>query len=383
MPQESSVNGISASAGERLTGTVPISPGPAETGFGYSFIIPATADRVPCVFVENGKIAGLDPADPVEVSYTRDFGYYPTGLEHPEMLKMKADTQHSCTIIDSVSRIGYMKGGRTAIWKDENFPLVMTTKARKFMEENRDHPFFLYFALSNIHVPRMPNPRFSGKSTMGRRGDVIAEADWCTGQIMRELKALGIEKNTLVIFSSDNGPILDDGYDDMAEELLGNHKPAGPFRGSKYSAYEAGTRMPTIVYWPERVKPGVSSALVSQVDLYASLAKLTGGELNSGDAPDSREILDAWLGQTGEGRSSMPEESYTLALRHGDWKYIAPQEKPTPGWLKNKKIEPGLSNKPQLFNLKDDPGEQVDLAQKYPEKVAELEKELEEIRKTP
>ncbi len=360
-----------------------ISPGPSEVGFSYSFIIPATADRVPCVFVENGQIAGLDTSDPVEVSYSKDFGYYPNGLEHPEMLKMQADTQHSCTIVDSVSRIGYMKGGKSALWKDENFPLVLTTKARMFMSENKDHPFFLYFALSNIHVPRMPNPRFVGKSTMGRRGDAIVEADWCTGQIMNALKGLGLEKNTLVIFSSDNGPILDDGYDDKAEELLGDHKPAGPFRGSKYSAFEAGTRMPTIVYWPGIVKPGNSDALLSQVDLYASLARLTGQTLNQGDAPDSYELLDAWLGKSDKGRQEMLEEAYTLSLREGDWKYIAPQEKSTPQWLKHKKVESGLSKDVQLYNLKDDPGEKLNVAPRYPEKVKEMQGKLRGIKEMP
>ncbi|HYW96103.1 MAG TPA: arylsulfatase, partial [Bacteroidales bacterium] len=329
-----------------------ISPGPREIGFDYSFLIPATADRVPCVFIEDQAVAGLDPSDPIEVSYQKDFGYYPNGLEHPEMLKMQADTQHSCTIVDSVSRIGYMKGGRTALWKDENFPLVLTTKARKFMHENQNQPFFLYFALSDIHVPRMPNHRFVGKSTMGRRGDDIVQTDWCTGQIMRALRALGLEKNTLVIFSSDNGPILDDGYNDQAVELLGHHKPAGPFRGSKYSAYEAGTRMPTIVYWPGVVKPGTSNALLSQVDLYASLAELTGQKLGPDDAPDSHALLDAWLGRSEKGRQVMLEEAFTLSLRDGNWKYIEPVKQATPQWMKNKNVESGLSGEIQLYNLK-------------------------------
>ncbi len=360
-----------------------IAPGPREVGFDYSFIIPATADRVPCVFVENGKIAGLDPSDPVGVDYQKDFGYYPTGTDHPEMLKMPADPQHSCTIVDSVSRIGYMKGGRRALWKDENFPLVLTTKARRFMDENRDRPFFLYFALSDIHVPRMPNPRFVGKSSMGPRGDAIAEADWCTGQILRALKSLGVENNTLVIFSSDNGPVLDDGYADGAVALPGDHHPAGPYRGGKYSAFEGGTRMPTIICWPGVVKPGKSDALVSQTDLYASLARLTGQELDPRSAPDSKDVLDAWLGRSSKGRDVMLEEAFTLSLRHGNWKYILPSEGSTPQWMKNKNVESGLSPEDQLYNLDEDPGEKVNVAGKYPDKVKQMRAELNRIRSAP
>ena len=360
-----------------------ITPGPAEVGFDYSFIIPATPDRVPCVFVENQKVAGLDPDDPIKIDYNKNISSYPIGLNHPELLKMPADSQHSGSIINGVSRIGYMKGGKKALWTDEKFPLVLTQKAENFMQENKDRPFFLYFALNDIHVPRMPNQQFVGKSDMGRRGDVIAEADWVTGQVIQTLKKLGIEKNTLVIFSSDNGPILDDGYEDQAEELVGNHNPAGQFRGGKYSAYEAGTRMPTIVYWPGTVEQGVSHALVSQVDLYASLAQLTGQELGPEDAPDSFPLLDTWLGKSDKGREYMLEEAFTLAVRDGDWKYIAPQENETPDWLKNKAVETGLSNQIQLYNLAQDPGEQHNVAAEHPEIVKKLQEKLNNIKRSP
>jgi len=356
-----------------------ITPGAREVGFDYSFIIPATPDRVPCVFVENDRVAGLEKDDPLEVSYAHDLGGFPLGSEHPDMLKMQADAQHSCSVINGVSRIGYMKGGHQALWKDEDFPLVMTGKAKTFIEENKDHPFFLYFAIPDIHVPRMPNPMFVGKSTMGRRGDDIAEMDWCTGQIVGELEKLGLSENTLIIFSSDNGPILNDGYADQAGELLGDHQPGGPYKGGKYSAYEAGTRMPTIVYWPGKVKPGKSSALLSQVDLYASLARLAGEEVQRGDAPDSEDHLDAWLGKTQKGREVMPEEAFTLALRKGDWKYIQPQSSPTPDWLKNKDVATGLMDVPQLYNLQEDAGETTNVAAEHPEIVHEIQQKLKEI----
>ncbi len=357
-----------------------IIPGAREVGFDYSFIIPATPDRVPCVFVENDRVANLDPSDPITVSYQQDLGGYPLGTEHPEMLKMKGDLQHSGSIINGESRIGYMKGGHSALWTDEDFPFVMVAKVKAFIQENKDHPFFLYFAIPDIHVPRMPNQKFVGESTMGRRGDDIAEMDWCTGEVIKQLEDLGLAENSLVILSSDNGPILDDGYQDQAEELLGGHKPGGPYKGSKYSIYEAGTRMPTIVYWPGHVKAGVSDALLSQVDLYASLAKLVGQEVQPGDAPDSEDHLDAWLGETQKGRGEMLEESYTLGLRMGNWKYIEPVSKSTPEWLKNKKIESGLAKEVQLYNLKVDIGETKNIASENPDIVKEMKEKLQKIQ---
>src|SRR5699024_10433775 len=144
-------------------------------------------------------------------------------------------------------------------------------------------------------------------------------------------KKMGLYKNTLIIFSSDNGPVLNDGYGDQAKYLLnGRYSPSGPYNGGKYSAFEGGTRVPFIVVWPGVVEPDVSHTLFSQVDLYASLAHLTGQKLKSGDAPDSFNMLRALLGKSKKGRQYMLEQAFTLALRYGQWKYIAPQEKPTP-----------------------------------------------------
>jgi len=360
-----------------------IKPGPRELGFDYSFIISATADRAPCVFVENQMVVGLDPDDPIEVSFEQDLGGYPLGTEHPELLKIKADLQHSGSVINGISRIGYMKGGKDALWIDEDFPFILNEKARAFIKEESDKPFFLYFALNDIHVPRAPNEQFVGKSKMGLRGDVIAQADWSAGEILKLLDELGIAENTLVIFTSDNGPVLDDGYDDQAEELVGDHNPSGPFNGGKYSAFEAGTRMPTIVSWPGVVKPGTSDALLTQVDLYASLARLVGQELEPAEAPDSFDCLDAWLGKTRKGRRIKLQEAFTFALRDGNWKYIHPQEKETPDWLANKTIPTGLSTSVQLYDLSKDISEQRNIAHERPEKVLEMQRILQQIREAP
>lgn len=338
-----------------------IKPGPNEIGFNYSFIIPATLDRVPTVFVENDKIVNLDPNDPVTVSYEAKVGNDPTGLERPDLLKFAADSQHSKTIVDGISRIGYMSGGNAARWKDEEMADVLIQKTKDFITQNTKQHFFLYLSYTDIHVPRDPDPRFKGMSTMGRRGDAIAQMDWMTGEVMHLLDSLQLSQNTLIIFSSDNGPVLNDGYDDKAEEMVGEHKPAGPFSGGKYSALEAGTRVPAIAYWPGTIKPGISNALVSQVDLFASLAKLTRQQLTNNAAPDSFDMLNAWLGKSQKGRQIMLEESGTLSLRDGDWKYIAPFPRAT-FLLKIRNNATGYSNKDQLYNLKDDLSEQHDVS---------------------
>lgn len=357
-----------------------LKPGPEEVGFDYSFIIPATLDRVPTVFVKGHKVVGLAPGEPIEINYQHKVGDLPTGLEYPGMLKMQADSQHSGTIVDSISRIGFMKGGASAWWKDEEIAGTLIGQVRTFLEQHKETPFFLYFSVTDIHVPRSPDMRFRGRSSLGPRGDAIAEMDWSAGMVTKILDSLGLTKNTLVIFSSDNGPVLDDGYADRAEELVGNDRPGGPFNGGKYSAFEAGTRVPAIVYWPGRVKPATSDALFSQVDLYASIAALVGHRLEAREAPDSRNVLDALLGKSDTGRSDMLEEAYTLALRSGHWKYIAPQTKATPDWLKNKNIPTGLSDTPQLYDLKSDTGEQHNLVHQFPGQAARMQTILEEIR---
>jgi arylsulfatase A-like enzyme len=215
---------------------------------------------------------------------------------------------------------------------------------------------------------------------MGIRGDDIAQMDWTTGEIMKTLDKLKLTKNTLVIFTSDNGPILNDGYDDKSEQDVGNHKPAGPFRGGKYSAYEAGTRVPTIVHWPASVKPGVSSALISQVDFFASLATLTRSKLHPADAPDSFDMLAALTGKSMTGRKTMLEEAFTLAVRNGHLKYIAPQAKSTPAWLKDKMVETGLSFQPQLFNLKNDVNEQHNIVNEHREEADKMQKMIDAIK---
>ncbi len=355
-----------------------IKPGPLELGFDYCFLIPATGDRVPCVFVENHRVAGADPNDPIQVSYDKPVGNDPTGRDHPELLKMHPSHGHDQTIVNGISRIGYMSGGKAARWVDEDIADVITGKATAFIEQHRNRPFFLYFATHDIHVPRVPNARFAGKSGFGPRGDVVLEFDWSVGEILKTLDRLKLTENTFVIVTSDNGPVVDDGYQDQAVEKLDGHKPSGPLRGGKYSAFDAGTRVPFLVKWPGSVKPGQSDALVCQIDFIHSFAALTGEKLADADAPDSFNVLRTLLGESKEGRDHLVEHAGTLSLIRGEWKYIEPSNGAK--YNRNTNTELGNDPQPQLYNLNTDPGEKTNLAEKYPEKVKDLSALLNKIR---
>ena len=336
-----------------------VAPGPLEVGFDYSFIMAATGDRVPCVYVEDHGVAGLNPADPIRVSYRAPFPGEPLGTTERASLRLDWSEGHNQAIVNGVGRIGYMTGGRAALWRDEDMADTFAAKAVGFIERNRTKPFFLYFATHGIHVPRVPHPRFVGATAMGPRGDAIAEFDDTVGQVLSALEKSGLEKNTIVILTSDNGPVLDDGYRDGAVEKLGAHRPAGPWRGGKYSLFEAGTRVPFIVRWPGHVPSGgTSDALISQVDLLATFAALTGRPHPGATARDSRDLGSAMFGQAARGRDHLLEHAGSLGIRVGDWKFIPPAR----GAAKNAGNETGKSAEPQLYDLTSDPGERTNLA---------------------
>lgn len=361
-----------------------VKPGPLEIGFDYSFLLPATGDRVPSVYLENYHVVNLNPNDPLEISYENKIGNRPTGYENPELLRQAADSQHNKTIINGISRIGWMKGGKSAEWVDEDFHNVFVNKAKDFItpknKREAAQPFFLFFPFHDIHVPRLPHKMFQGKSSMGPRGDAIVQMDWMTGAIVQQLKKQGVLDNTLIIFTSDNGAVLHDGYFDQAQELVGDHKPNGIYRGGKYSAYEAGTRVPFIVHYPNYVKAGVSNSLVSQVDLYASIAALIEQPLNKKEAIDSENYLSAFMNANQPARQYLIEESYVLSLRDGNWKYITPTNNANEWIAKNKFIEGGYLPSDQLFNLATDPSEKTNLAQQHPEKVKAMQAIIEKIK---
>lgn len=345
-----------------------VKPGAREIGFDYSCLIAATNDRVPTVYVENGDVVGLEPDDPIQVSYEQNFDGEPTALTHPELLRMQWSHGHNNSIVNGIPRIGFMKGGQKARWKDEEMADYFTGKVKEFITQNSDHPFFLYFGLHQPHVPRTPNERFAGSTSMGPRGDAIVEADWCVGQVTAHLEELGLLENTLIVFTSDNGPVLNDGYKDGAVEMLGRHDPKGGLRGGKYSLFDAGTHVPLFVYWKGQIQPTVSDALVCQMDLMASFAALLGCPLNG--EFDSQNQLPALLGKSDKGRDELIIEAQgKMAIRQGKWSMIPPYAGPATNLTGNE-----LGNMPDftLYDMESDPAQTNNVASQYPEVVEQL-----------
>jgi len=351
-------------------------PGPLELGFDYFFGIPATGDRVPTALVENHRVVGLVESDPIQINYRQKIGDEPTGLERPDLLKLKADRQHSGTIVNGISRIGFMTGGQRARWKDEDIADRITSEAINFIERNRSNPFLLYLATHDIHAPRYPNPRFMKDSQLGYRGGAIAEFDWTVGEVLAALKRFKLDENTLVIVTSDNGGATSDGYE---EPPLAGHKFNGPLRGLKSGLWEGGSRVPLIARWPGRIKPGEAARIVTQLDLFATAAELTSQPLPEGAAMDSISFLPVLDGNPKAHQRNevvLQSGNANLALRVGDWKYI-PNLKIVGGWYADK--SPGLVGE-GLFNLANDLGEQQNVAAANSNRVAKLRVRLREVQ---
>ncbi len=375
---------------------VEIVPGPREIGFDYSFLIPATGDRTPCVFVENQRVVGLDPAEPIQVNYKLNEDNYPgelDGRKDRDKLKLDWDHGHNYAVVNGIGRIGYMTGGKKARWVDEDMADTLAAKGSAFIDRNKDRPFFLYFATHDIHVPRVPNARFAGKTGMGARGDAILQFDFQVGAILDALDRCGVADETLVILSSDNGPVLNDGYKDQAVEKLGAHRPAGQFRGHKYSAFEGGTRVPFLTRWPKRIKAGAeSAALVSLVDMVATAAALTGQTLAAGDAPDSFDVSAALLDPAAAGRVTFIAQDPVLSVRQGVWKFIpengrknGPKRSDTgllgdPDAFVKGEHDNGNWNVAQLYDTAADPRETDNVAGKHPERVAVMRALIEKAK---
>lgn len=339
-----------------------IEPGPLDIGFDYAWLLPATGDRTPCVWIENRRVVGLDPADPIKLDYSINRG-------HPE------------SYVNGIPRIGKQTGGKSALWKDDEIADVLAQKSIAFIERQKGKPFFLYLATHDIHVPRVPNARFRGTSQAGVRGDTVHSFDWTVGQVLGALDRLGLASNTLVIVTSDNGGVLDtngpDSVNSGTVETNNGHPHNGPLRAGKGSAYEGGTRVPFIARWPGRVKPGVSAELLCHADMLATFAALTGQTLGGTAGPDSFNILPALLGGAGGRpcRDHLVEHGNTLAIRQGTWKLI-----PAADGAGRAGAARRAAAADQLFDLSKDLSETNNVAAQYPDRVREMTALLERVK---
>lgn len=354
-----------------------LKPGPLECGFDYFYGIPTVSSHPPFVYVENHHVVGYDPKDPFVYGKKAETAFYDEKMG-----------------IDDI-------GGATAahkLYKDNELGTVFKDKAITWIKRHKGEPFFLYYATTHLHHPFAYNDRFKASSTVGRYGDYIHELDYLVGEIMKTLDDEGLRENTLVIFTSDNGPMLNRGGQEAWQR---GHHMNGDLLGFKFDAWEGGHRIPFIVRWPGKIEAGtVSDQLICNVDIMAFLATLTGYELKDDEAPDSYDIYPIIMGQTKkEVRDHLvlaPSHKSHLAIRQGDWMYIPALNgggvraknvgdhtfggvaafKFTHQSNLNLKDEKGKLPKGQLYNLKKDPQQKVNVYVKYPKKVMQMDKLL-------
>lgn len=359
-----------------------LKPGPLELGFDYYFGVPVLNSHPPFVYVENHKVVGSDPDDPLvygEKAATEDF---------PEKWNIE---------------IG---GGKAAhaLYKDRKVGTILKNKTIEWIKEHKDddNPFFLYFATTNIHHPFTPASQFIGTSEAGRYGDFIHELDWMVGEVLSTLDEEGLKENTLVIFTSDNGGMLNQGGQDAWKA---GHRLNADLLGFKFDAWEGGHRIPFIARWPGKIPAGTESdELISNVDLLATLAALVERPLEENEGPDSYNILPALIGSPAERiRDHLvisPAQGKNLAIRKGKWIYISSQNgggftgteigehtlggaaahlltKHVNSDIENGKIKPDAPPA-QLYDLESDPAQMKNLYHEHPEIVEQLKTLLEE-----
>lgn len=350
-----------------------LKPGPLERGFDYAFIIPNTNDRVPTAYVENHRLKNLDPSDPIEV-LDKPKPNSESGITLRDTLRLDWSFGHNNTVHNGIGRMGWCYGGKSALIRDEDMTVDFVDVAKKWLTENKDNKFFMFFAAINIHVPRMPNERFQGKSMLGLRGDAMLEFDWSVGELRKTLEELGLAENTLVVICSDNGATLDNGYKDNAVELAKkhNHSPSGRFRGFKSDSYEGGARTPFISYWKGTITPQTSDLPISTIDLGRTLCKIAGVEVPEGVLPDSLDMTDTLLAKdNAKARDFIFFEGATRSCSYqdGTWKLIAPS-------VATLKKTGNAKKKFELYKVPEDDVEQNNVFAKEPEVAETMLKKL-------
>lgn len=344
-----------------------IKEGPLAIGFDYAYYFPATNDRVPCIYINNEKVDGLTPNDPINVSYKQKIGNDDTGKENPDKLIMKPHLGHDGTIINGISRIGWMSGGNSARWQDDKMGEHLLNKTISYIKKHADSPFFLYYAPHNAHEPRVPSPAFKNKSKAGIYGDVIEEFDYYVGKIIQTLKETGIYENTIIVLSSDNAPMIKEGYQDGALENINGHNPYGNLRGEKYSLHEGGNKVPFIFSWPQKIKrPFIQTQPFIYLDMLTTFADMLNLPITKKELKDSRSGASLFTQvQAPLYREYIMTQNNggEIAIRKGKWKFL-PQRK-------NKNAE--------LYNLENDPSELHNLIFAYPQLAQKLKIEIEQV----
>ncbi len=345
-----------------------LKPGPLEIGFDSFFGFPATQDRVPCVYFQDHRVIGLDPADPIRVAF-QEAGKQPGMTDN----------------VAGRKRIGWMSGGKAALWDDNTMGKVLLDKTLSFIDQNKDKPFFLYFASHCVHAPTIPSAQFAGSSNLSRRIDQLQELDWTVGQIVDALAKHNLTNDTLLIFTSDNGSWL---TEEKGE--AGTHRPNAPYRGVKFTVYEGGHREPFIASWPKHIPAGtVCDEPLDFVDMISTFAAMT-NQPPPDTGPDSKNAWPAFLGEKLEhpvhDTMLFGIARDKLAVRQGPWKLIPFRQDDRGHSATNKKAveekkggeEKKVNNGPaiQLYNLETDPGESKNLANENPDKVRELQAAL-------
>jgi arylsulfatase A-like enzyme len=294
--------------------------------------------------------------------YSNDMGGEWDGAE--DAPKAKGGRKPPLPLVRDGTVIDTMNGDKQNVIEQ-----LYTDEAVKFIHENSAGPFFLYLAHTAVHVPLHPGDAFRGKSKNGTYGDWVEEVDASTGRVLGALRELKLAENTLVVFTSDNGPWLVQGK---------NGGIAGPLRGGKGGTYEGGMREPTIAWWPGHVPAGAScDAVTGEVDLLPTFVKLAGGTIPTDRKIDGTDILPVMLGQTKESPRGVQyyfDGNKLEAVRQGPWKLaIAPQKEHTFGPGEKARPKPAQAFTPTLYNLDTDIGEKNDVAADHPDVIQRLQ----------
>lgn len=340
--------------------SVPLVPGPLKIGFDYFYGMAANIGSGPHSFIVDEEVSGRVPGEPI--------------------------------IVHGGSREGDTTTGIQKAWQPNRVVETLTGKVCEWIEANREKPFFVYYAPNAVHEPVVPNPKFTG-SPFGKYGDFITELDWSVGQILATLDQRKLAENTLVIFTSDNGGVVNPGNENASAAMKAGLKINGDLRGGKHSEWEGGFREPFLVRWPGHVPANtVSDQVICLTDLLATFAGLLNVPLAPGHAEDSLDVLRAFT----EEKRGPPVRDHVILqsagaiydLRQGDWKFIERANAPEFASVRNKKKTEASEKKKkkaglqrdELYNLRLDPAETKDVIADNAEIAAKLKHLLVEAR---